>query len=80
MFEANKPTNQPVQIYGVQPAVFLSHTAQQIIVATLTILLFILMAIEFLSPEILFLIALMIVTGCQIITQSEALAGIFEDS
>lgn len=72
---SRKPSSVPIHIYGNQPAVYLTQQTQQIIVGVLTILLFILMAIEFLAPEVLFLIALMIVTGCQIISLNQAFAG-----
>ena len=48
---------------------------QQAIVSTLIALLFLLMAFEVGSPEVLFLIALTIVTFCEIITLPEALSG-----
>lgn len=48
---------------------------QQPIVCTLLVLLFVLMAFEVGSPEVLFLIALTIVTFCEIITLPEALSG-----
>lgn len=69
------PTAAPVHIYGKSDPVFLSSDAQQGIVGALTIVLFILMATEILAPEILFLIALMIITGCQIINITDALSG-----
>lgn len=72
---SRKPTSKPIHIYGDKPAVFLTQKAQQGVVGALTVLLFILMALEFLAPEVLFLIALMIVTGCQIITLPQAFAG-----
>ena len=54
----------------------LSPDVQQGLVGALTILLFILMATEITGPEVLFLIALMIVTLAQILTLTEALSGI----
>lgn len=48
---------------------------QQAIVGTLIALLFLLMAFEISTPEVLFLTALTIVTFCEIITLPEALSG-----
>ncbi len=63
-------------IYGDHaPEEKLPETAQQAIVGTLTILLFVLMALELTSPEVLFLIALIIVILCEILTIKEGLAG-----
>lgn len=62
-------------IYGKYPDLDLSPLTQQIIVGVLTILLFVGMAIELLSPEVLFLIAVTIVLICQIITLQDALSG-----
>lgn len=63
-------------IYGDHaPEEPLPETAQQAIVGTLTILLFVLMAMELTSPEVLFLIALIIVILCEILTIKEGLAG-----
>lgn len=70
-----KPTSKPVHIYGDNAPVHLTEKQQQGIVGALTILLFILMATEILAPEILFLIALMIITGCQIISITDTLSG-----
>ncbi len=50
---------------------------QQAIVATLIALLFVLMALEVTGPEVLFTIALTIVTLCEIITLPDALSGKF---
>lgn len=72
---SRKPTNKPVHIYGDEDPVFLSTEEKQGIVATLTILLFILMALDFTGPEVLFLIALMILCLCQILTLTETLSG-----
>jgi Na+/H+ antiporter NhaD/arsenite permease-like protein len=52
---------------------------QQGLVGALTILLFILMALEITGPEVLFLIALMVVTLAQILTLTEALSGMREN-
>ncbi len=63
-------------IYGDHaPEKKLTPEEQQAIVATLTILLFVLMAMEITSPEVLFLIALIIVIMCEILTLKEGLAG-----
>ncbi|RYG66004.1 hypothetical protein EON64_10720 [archaeon] len=62
-------------IYVDHKAIALAENEQQGLVAALTILLFVLMACEITGPEVLFLIALMIVTLAQIITLSEALSG-----
>ncbi|RYG66005.1 hypothetical protein EON64_10725 [archaeon] len=62
-------------IYGDHDRIELTENEQQGLVATLTILLFVLMACEITGPEVLFLIALMIVTLAQILTLSEALSG-----
>ncbi len=73
---AGKPTRVPtISIYLENESVYISQTGQQAIVGTLTIMLFILMALEFLSPEILFMIALIIVMLCQILTMAETLSG-----
>jgi hypothetical protein len=63
-------------IYGdYAPEKKLTDQEQQGIVATLTILLFVFMAMEITSPEVLFLIALIIVIMCEILTLKEGLAG-----
>ena len=73
------PTKKPVapipNIYGENEMIKLPSDVQQGIVGALTILLFILMATEITGPEVLFLIALMVVTLAQILTLSEALSG-----
>lgn len=78
-----KPTGRPsreptkaAHIYGQFDRIQLDSVTQQAIVAALTIALFLCMAFEFQAPEILFLIALMVVTLSQILTMSEALSGI----
>jgi hypothetical protein len=53
----------------------LTPEQQQAVVGTLTCLIFVLMATEITSPEVLFLIALVIVIMCEIITLKEGLAG-----
>jgi hypothetical protein len=53
----------------------ITENDQQILVATLTIALFVGMALELLSPEILFMIALIIIMLCQILSMSETLSG-----
>ena len=76
---SRKPTTKPVapipNIYGKNQMIALSPDEQQGLVGALTILLFILMAMEITGPEVLFLIALMIVTLAQILTLTEALSG-----
>lgn len=62
-------------IYGDQPNVGMSIEAQQSLVGALTIILFVLMAVEFLSPEILFLIALMILCLAQVLNITDTLSG-----
>ena len=74
------PTAAPVHIYGSNSPVDMSLDKQQGLVAVLTVLLFILMATEVLAPEILFLIALMIITGCEIITITDCLSGFSNES
>mmetsp|Transcript_11471 Transcript_11471/g.15798 ORF Transcript_11471/g.15798 Transcript_11471/m.15798 type:complete len:792 (-) Transcript_11471:85-2460(-) len=78
------PTKKPVapipNIYGKYQMITLDLDVQQGIVAALTILLFIFMAMEITGPEVLFLIALMIVTLAQILTLTEALSGFANDS
>jgi hypothetical protein len=71
-----KPTAKPIHIYGENPAVFLGEKEQKSLVGVLMLLIFVAMALEIYSPEVIFLIALMIVTGCQIIQLKDALAGI----
>ena len=74
-----KPTAKPVaavpNIYVKNEMITLTQDEQQGLVGALTILLFILMATEITGPEVLFLIALMIVTLAQILTLTEALSG-----
>lgn len=73
------PSKKPVapipNIYGKNDMIMLSKDEQQGIVGALTILLFIFMAMEITGPEVLFLIALMIVTLAQILTLTDALSG-----
>jgi hypothetical protein len=70
-----KPTNKPLHIYGDENPIFLTESEQQGLVATLTVLLFVLMAFDFTGPEVLFLIALMICCLAQILTLTETLSG-----
>lgn len=70
-----KPSNKPVHIYVDEEPVLLTMQEKQGIVATLTVLLFILMALDFTGPEVLFLIALMICCLAQILSLSETLSG-----
>ena len=76
------PTNKPTVkattfIYGngVEP-VQLSEKQQQIMCAVMTVMLFILMAMEVLSPEVLFMLALIVLMLTQVLTLSETLSGI----
>lgn len=69
------PVVKAASIYGDNEPVKLSTDEQQGIVGTLTVLLFLLMATEITGPEVLFLIALMIVTLCEIITLTDCLSG-----
>ena len=57
------------------PTETLTPEEQQGIVATLTVLLFVLMATEITSPEVLFLIALVIVILTEVLTLTQGLAG-----
>lgn len=65
-------------IYGEHTPIAMTQEEQQGLVATLTVLLFILMAFDFTGPEVLFLIALMILCLAQILTLSETLSGMLE--
>ena len=51
------------------------YTAQQGIVASLTVILFVCMAMEKFTPEVLFMAALVVITFCEILTLEEALSG-----
>lgn len=62
-------------IYGDYEPIELDPDVQQGIVGCLTAVVFILMAFEVGSPEVLFLAILMIVTFLQILTLPEALSG-----
>jgi hypothetical protein len=62
-------------IYGEYEPISMTEEEQQGLVAALTILLFILMAMDFTGPEVLFLIALMILCLAQVLTLSETLSG-----
>lgn len=77
-----KPTRSPTfrakanSIYAdFAPTETLTSEEQQGIVGTLTVLLFVLMATEITSPEVLFLIALIIVILTEILSLSQGLAG-----
>lgn len=73
-----KPTRAPtISIYAGHPNIYMSKSAQQVVVALLTILLFVFMVLETLAPEVLFLIALVFIMLCQILTISETLSGIY---
>ncbi len=74
---SGRPTRAPTKgIYLGNTNIDLKTQTRQAIVGTLTILLFVLMACELLSPEILFMIALIIILLCQILSLSEALSGL----
>lgn len=62
-------------IYGEYDDIQMTDKEKQGVVGALTILIFILMASEVTGPEVLFLIALMVVTLLQIITLQDALSG-----
>jgi hypothetical protein len=62
-------------IYGEHEPISMTQEEQQGLVAALTILLFILMAMDITGPEVLFLIALMILCLAQVLTLSETLSG-----
>lgn len=76
---SRKPTRRPTErksIYGdFSPDEVLDYSAQQDTVIVLIIAIFVLMALEVASPEIIMLTALMIVIFCEILTLSEGLAG-----
>jgi hypothetical protein len=63
-------------IYLDNKDIVISETGQQILTGCLTIVLFIGMAFEFLSPEVLFMNALIILMLCQILSLSETLSGL----
>jgi hypothetical protein len=64
-------------IYGEHEPILMTQDEQQGLVAALTILLFVCMAMDFTGPEVLFLIALMILCLAQVLTLSETLSGKF---
>lgn len=73
-----KPTFRKIGIYGEYgPDELPKQETQQIIVGILILLLLVLMAmdISFLTPEVLFLVALIIVILSEILTLAEGLAG-----
>eukprot|EP01033_Poteriospumella_lacustris_P010048 gene10049-7178_t len=74
-----KPTRRPTErksIYGdYLPDETLDYSDQQNTVIVLIIGIFALMALEVAAPEIIMLVALMIVIFCEILTLSEGLAG-----
>ena len=69
------PTPKTPHIYGDAQPVYISKVNQQIMCGILTILLFVFMALEVLSPEVLFLIALVILLLTQVLTLTETLSG-----
>ena len=78
---SRKPSNKPTVkatafIYGNGvPSVQLSEKDQQIMCGVMTILLFVFMALELLSPEVLFLLALIVLMLTQVLTLTETLSG-----
>ena len=56
-------------------SLLLPSAAQQAVVGSLTVILFLCMAFEKFSPEVLFLTALVIITFFEILTLDEALSG-----
>ena len=77
---SRKPTAKPTlkataHIYGSAATVMMTEQEQQIMCGVITILIFIFMALEILSPEVLFLIALVILILTQVLTLTEALSG-----
>ena len=69
-------TTEPIPIYGEGSApVGLTQGSQQIIVAILTIFIFLFMAMEMFSPVTLLFSALIICLMLQILTLPETLAG-----
>jgi hypothetical protein len=67
-------------VYVDHKDIYISEDGQQILTGTLTIALFIFMAFEILSPEILFMIALIILMLCQVLSLSETLSGFSNES
>ena len=70
-------STKEANIYGDYNPIILSQEAQQGIVASLTVMLFVLLAADVAAPEVLFLIALMVCCLAQILTLKETLAGSF---
>ncbi len=62
-------------IYNEQPRVGMPLDDQKMLVASLIILLFVSMAAEISSPEVLFLIALMILCLAQVLSLADTLSG-----
>lgn len=68
----------PIPIYGEDSKpVGLTEDAAQSIVGVLTIMIFVLMAMELCTPEVLLLSSLIICLLLQILTLPEALSGIY---
>ena len=66
----------PTPIYGKNSEpVGLTEEQQQIVVGVLTILIFVFMALEWFTPEVLLLSALIITLLLQILTLPDALSG-----
>lgn len=69
-------SKKPTPIYGKDSEpVGLTEEQQQIVVGILTILIFVFMALEWFTPEVLLLSALIITLLLQILTLPEALSG-----
>ena len=76
-----KPTRKPTErksIYGdYKPDEVLDYSDQQDTVIVLIVAIFAFMAFEVAAPEVIMLIALMIVIFCEILTLSDGLAGTY---
>lgn len=71
-------TSYAVGIYGEDAKpVGLTEDSSQIVVGVLTIMIFVLMALEWVTPEVLLLTALIITLLLEILTLPEALSGNF---
>lgn len=81
LVDSRVPNNKDNSIYkDFAPDYKMDEVGQQVIVAILTISIFLLMAAEVTSPEIVFLIALCIVTLCEILTLKQATSGFSNDA
>lgn len=76
-----RPTRRPTErksIYGdFTPEKMLDYSEQQDVVIVLIIAIFVYLAFEIAAPEVVMLIALMIVIFCEVLTLTEGLAGKF---